>query len=74
MLKSYEAIYDHGHITWLYDVPQTERSRVIITLVEQLQPTVPVRRTPSQRIAGRGKTLANLIEPIVPEADWECLA
>ena len=74
MLKSYEAIYDHGHITWLYDVPQTERSRVIITLVEPLQPSAPVRRTPSPRIAGLGKTLDNLIDPIVPETEWECLA
>lgn len=74
MLKSYEAIYDHGQIQWLHDAPLPERSRVIITLVEPLQPSAPIRRTPSKLIAGKGKTLANLIEPMIPESDWECLA
>jgi hypothetical protein len=75
MLKSYEAIYDHGHITWLHDAPQTERSRVIITLVSALSATtVTVNRAPSQLIAGKGATFADLIDPIVPEKDWECLA
>jgi hypothetical protein len=74
MLKSYEAIYDHGQIEWLHDAPRPERSRVIITLVEQIQTPAPTRRTPAKLIAGKGKTLANLIEPVVAEADWECLA
>jgi hypothetical protein len=35
MLKSYEAIYDHGKIEWLSDVPDVEQARVIITLLPQ---------------------------------------
>ena len=75
MLKSYEAIYDHGQIQWLHDSPLPERSRVIITLVEQISsPSNQARRVPSKLIAGKGKTLGNLIEPVVAETDWECLA
>ncbi len=75
MLRSYEAIYDHGHITWLHDTPKTERSRVIITLVSDLPASrKTVSRLPSQLIAGKGATLGNIVEPIVNESDWECLA
>lgn len=30
MLKSYEAIYDHGHIQWLGEVPKFKRARVVL--------------------------------------------
>jgi hypothetical protein len=30
MLKSYEAIYDHGHIEWLGEVPRFKRVRVVL--------------------------------------------
>lgn len=30
MLKSYEAIYDHGHIQWLGEVPRFKRVRVVL--------------------------------------------
>ncbi len=31
------------------------------------------RRTTSPRIAGRGKTLGDIVSPVVDEQDWECL-
>lgn len=74
MLKSYEAIYDHGQIQWLHDAPVPERSRVIITLVEPLNLSARKSRIPSALIAGKGKTLGDLVEPIFSESDWECLA
>jgi len=30
MLKSYEAIYDHGRIEWLGEVPRFKRVRVVL--------------------------------------------
>lgn len=30
MLKSYEAIYDQGHIKWLGEVPKFKRVRVVL--------------------------------------------
>jgi plasmid stability protein len=34
---------------------------------------VRVRRAPPESIAGKGKTLGDLVGPLVDEADWECL-
>jgi hypothetical protein len=31
------------------------------------------RRAPSQAIAGKGKTLGDLVAPIVDDGDWDCL-
>jgi hypothetical protein len=31
------------------------------------------RRTTSTRIAGKGRTLGDIVSPIVDEQDWECL-
>jgi len=38
MLKSYEAIYDHGRIEWLTDQPSAERFRMLV-VVEQTEPS-----------------------------------
>jgi hypothetical protein len=32
-----------------------------------------IKRGPSPRIAGHGKTIGDLIEPVVHEQDWGCL-
>ena len=31
------------------------------------------RRRPHPEIAGKGRTLGDLVSPIVADADWECL-
>ncbi len=36
MLKSYAAIYKHGHLNWLDDVPQQENVQVIVTFIESV--------------------------------------
>lgn len=33
MLKSYEAIYDHGQIRWLDAPPDVDQARLIVTLL-----------------------------------------
>ncbi|MGF1517177.1 MAG: hypothetical protein ACFCVB_05145 [Nodosilinea sp.] len=72
MLKSYEAIYENGQLKWLADEPQVTSARIIVTVLEETPATVK-RRTPSTSIAGKGKVLGDIISPIVPEEDWECL-
>ncbi|MEO5350485.1 MAG: hypothetical protein H7836_12680 [Magnetococcus sp. YQC-3] len=48
MLQSYEAIYEHGRLTWTADAPNPVRARVIVTLIdepfatESLQPRKPL--------------------------------
>ncbi len=75
MLKSYEAIYENGQVTWLTEQPQVSSARIIITVLsEDAHNTVPLkRRIPPAAMAGKVKILGDIISPIVNEEDWECL-
>ncbi len=77
MLKSYEGIFENGQVTWLAERPSIESARVIVTVLEgpvfEGNATRPKRRTTSPVIAGKGKTLGDLVSPIADESDWECL-
>lgn len=72
MLKSYEATLDHGQIEWLKERPDVVKARIIVTVLEERGPVV-MRRSAPASIAGKGKTLGDIISPIVQEGDWECL-
>ncbi|MGB6299735.1 MAG: hypothetical protein WBF90_26660 [Rivularia sp. (in: cyanobacteria)] len=72
MLHSYEAIIEDGKIKWLGSEPEISKARVIVTILSNEQPRA-LRRTPPSSIAGKGKTLGDLVSPIVEEEDWECL-
>ena len=72
MLHSYEAIIEDGKIKWLGSEPEISIARVIVTILSNEQPRA-LRRTPPSSIAGKGKTLGDLVSPIVEEEDWECL-
>ncbi|MBW4688488.1 MAG: hypothetical protein KME40_26210 [Komarekiella atlantica HA4396-MV6] len=72
MLKSYEATIENGQLKWLTDEPKPSSARVIVTILEDITPPVK-RRTPPASIAGKGKTLGDLVSSIVEEQDWECL-
>ena len=72
MMKSYEALYENGQVKWIADQPSVQSARVIVTILEET--ALPVkRRFPPASIAGKGKTLGNIVNPIVNEDDWECL-
>ena len=71
MLKSYEAIYENGQLTWLSEQPQVNSARVIITILQENLPSKK-RRIPPISIAGKGKTLGDIVSPIVNEEEWEC--
>ncbi len=72
MLKSYEAIYENGQVKWLKETPQITSARVIITILEESNKSL-LRRTPPASVAGKGKTLGDIISPIVDQDDWDCL-
>jgi hypothetical protein len=77
MLKSYEGMVENGQIRWLAEQPMGQPVRVIVTVLEEpaLEATGPQRqrRTTSPLIAGKGKTLGDLVSPIVDQSDWDCL-
>jgi hypothetical protein len=75
MLQSYQAIYNHGHLTWLTDKPSVEEAHVIVTLLlDEEAPVLKAKRQPSPRIAGQGKILGDIIAPAAPIEDWNGLA
>jgi hypothetical protein len=47
--------------------------RVIVLEKETSTTTLKIRRSPHPAIAGKGKTIGELIAPVVDENDWECL-
>jgi len=74
MLKSYEATYENGQIKWLSDQLQISSARIIITFLEEtLTPVKMLKRITSAHLIGKGKTLGDIVSPIVDEQDWKCL-
>jgi hypothetical protein len=72
MLKSYEALYENGEVKWIAEQPSVQSARLIVTVLEETTASIS-RRVPPAAIAGKGKTLGDLVSPIVTEEDWECL-
>lgn len=72
MLKTYQAIYTNGQIQWLDQEPDVDSGRIVVTFIDE-EPNFKPKRVPSPLIAGKGKTLGDIVSPIVPEEDWECL-
>lgn len=73
MLKSYEVAIEGDLITWLGEKPNLQTTRAIIVIAEENTITPIKRRSPSKAIAGKGRTLGDIVSPIVDEEDWECL-
>ena len=67
MLKSYEAIYDHGRIKWLGEASKFKRMRVVLVAddaneLEELPETTPVAET-----RGNGARLVSILCATPPE-------
>ena len=72
MLKSYEAVYEDGQVKWLDDKPPIDLARVIVTVLESPlpesdNPQVSKRRAAPASIAGKGRTLGNIVSPILED-------
>jgi hypothetical protein len=72
MLKSYEAILDHSTLQWLGESPDVVKARIIVTILEARDQKGNARRAPDS-IAGKGRTLGDIVAPVVQDNDWECL-
>lgn len=53
--------------------PNCRVEAIFLVLDESVLPPSEKRRRPAPSIAGQGKTLGDLITPIVSEEDWDCL-
>ena len=73
MLKSYEAIYDHGKIEWLSELPDVEQARVIITVLPQqpfVSAEIPKRRRPPEKLIGTARVLGDIVSSPFSEDEW----
>lgn len=50
MLKSYEAVYENGQLMWVSEQPSARSARVIVTVIEELEPTSPKKPSESEFI------------------------
>lgn len=67
---------DVTHRQVLIELPESfvnHRVELIALTVDDQGLVVTKRRRPHPDIAGKGRTLGDLIEPEVDESDWECL-
>ena len=71
MLRTYEATLNHGQVQWLYEQPNIESARIMVTIMEEFKPRT--KRKPPVSIAGNAKTLGDSLSPITDEGDWACL-
>jgi len=72
MLKTYEAIYANGQIQWTGDAPKVESAHVLVTILEGTSQPQKKRTRPAYFIR-QIKILGDIVNPIVPGEDWECL-
>ena len=72
MLKSYEVEIEGDRIKWLAEKP-TMQSVTGLIVVEENKLPLPTKRTTSRLIAGKGRTLGDIVSPIVDKEDWESL-
>lgn len=49
------------------------RVEVIALALDELTPEPAQQRRPHPAIAGKGRTLGDLIAPLVADEDWDCL-
>ena len=58
------------------DLPESfvnHRIEIVVRTVHESATPTTRRRCPHPDIAGKGRTLGDLISPIIDESDWECL-
>jgi len=73
MLKHYDVTIEGDRIQWLGEKPKAQNIRAIIIIEEEPSLSTQVKRTTPAHLIGKGKTLGDIVSPIVDQEDWECL-
>lgn len=73
MLKHYDVTIEGDRIQWLGQKPTAQNIRAIIIIEEEPSLSIPAKRTTPAHLIGKGKTLGDIVSPIVDQEDWECL-
>lgn len=73
MLKHYDVTIEGDRIQWLGEKSKAQNIRAIIIIEEEPSLSTQVKRTTPAHLIGKGKTLGDIVSPIVDQEDWECL-
>jgi hypothetical protein len=75
MLKSYEAIYDHGKIEWLSEFPDVEQARVIVTVLPQqyIYSEKPKHRRPPEKLKGTAQIVGDMVSSSFSADEWDVM-
>jgi hypothetical protein len=67
MLKSYKVAIEGDRIKWLGEKPNMQSATGLIVIVEENKLPIPSikRRTTSKAIAGKGRTIGDIVSPIL---------
>lgn len=67
MLKSYEAIYDHGRIEWLGEAPRFKRARVVLVADDAAELDEAEATKPAIEAETDGSQLLAILNAVPPE-------
>ena len=73
MLKHYDVTIEGDRIQWLGEKPKAQTTRAVIIIEEETPVPTDAKRTTPAHLIGKGKTLGDIVSPIVDQEDWECL-
>jgi hypothetical protein len=63
----------NGHLLQQPQLPPNVRIEAIFLLLGENKKGNKALRTPSKKIAGKGKIIGDIKAPVVPPEDWEAL-
>lgn len=71
MLKSYEALYENGQVTWVAEQPSSKSARLIVTVLEDTSvPEPKKRRVFPVDMIGKVQILGDVVSPsLIPIED-----
>ena len=72
MLKTYEAIFDHGNVRWLDKPPDAEGARLLVTVLSSVKPAATEVMPPkSLEDALKAAVLLNPYRDVVDPVAWQ---
>lgn len=71
--KSYSATCPELNFVSSFGETREEALSNLRKAIRLMLEPIPERRVPPPSIVGKGKTLGDIVSPIVSDEDWECL-
>ncbi|MEO5330486.1 MAG: hypothetical protein H7839_00565 [Magnetococcus sp. YQC-5] len=72
-LGQYAVVWQDGRPVMIGGENTDHEQKMDAFTVDDKIPPIPKQRRPHPEIAGKGRTLGDLIDPVVDQDDWKCL-